>query len=1526
MNIGSCRRRKKLSKANDRIVRIAAFMAFAALLAVIPSGPILALAQPDTATNDRAANTEERTKTFVVEDNSILGRIPGVDPTLTNSRRSDRDPFEITLVQDEVLEGPFSPDFAKGTVQDEGNNPSPMGDIDPEPMDTPFLPTEVLVYNDAVNSEKNPSIAKAANGDLYVAYDHDIGTGLRDTYVSKSTDGGLTWAKRDIAVDAAEDESCPSIAIDYSPMYGGELMYTFYSTSVLEFSWSADGDTWSTTNLGVNIWSTLRCPYVAVRGDFIVVAGTFLNPISLIDTYYVFYTLDNFQTPPLGYFFNPPFADAWVSQVSVTMIDSDEVLIVFDIYDKSDPNPANWWHYTMMAHGILTGDFLADDWTYWQWSTGIANQDYTSPTAEAYGKRVTLVTEVYNPSVLPFSTSRLYCAYTLDITVASPTWFGCDNGISYIAFDVADVKDQKHPFLHQDGGVLHLVWLNETDVYYKFSPDGGLNWIAPPLKTNDLSSSTAFVAWHSPVVTSRNGKAFIAWHDSRGSDNIYFQTFANSRWFELRTDPNVPDLETREVGDSWHKSSYYYLWAEGSGHDVEAQGSYEIPMNTLYTFNQWDDGSLLNPTTVTVTSSYYSITAIYDTSYWLDVISTGVTTPVTGYQPAGSSVTIEAFPPVAPPGARYDWVGWLGVGSGSYTGPSNPCSNCVLMIEPITQSAVWQLQWNVTIDTVPANLAIEIDGVSYIAPHIAWFNDSQTYNLNAPSPQSGGPSTRYMWSHWSDAGLQSHNIVVTAPWTNFTAYFTTEYWLTVDTNIPGLDVTVDGIDHAAPYSYWCPQWFHPWLDAISPQYLGGLGERYVWANWSDGGNQVHEQNCTGAATITAYYILQRSVNITTNPPGFDVIVDGQTYTTPKQFWWNDSSPHVLEALWFINVGPDARYNFTGWSDFGARIHQVTTDTSDLTITANYGSLQHKITLQANEPGITIELDGFPIMLPYVLWCDDGTSHIVNARDPQMFGDTRYIFNSWSDAGAQIHSIPCSAPSVIQVDFDKEYRVYINTTLDGVGSNLDVIVGVFIYPTPAEVWWPADTMMALDTNEFQPNQNPANGMRYKFGDWTDLAIRSRTIIVNVPGLAFVANFGTQYKLTFADPHGMPITAPGGDPVTDGIYFDMGTTVTIGTDVTVADTADHRWRFDGWSSGDPGGYTGAQIDPDITMSGPITQTVSWVDQYLLTIVTAYGTLSASGWYEQQSPTEFWYDTGDIAFFFVESEIFITPSLDSKALFDVWVGGMNGTAMNSPVTVTAAWYLEHLVTVVSSHGTTPPPIWVVEGESYALTIEEFLIFGGSRHYFSSWTTADTGNGGYLGTNRQVTLTVNGPITETAVWETHHLLTIITDYGTPNAIFWEEQHNQTAYWYEEGLSANFWTESEVFITTEEDAKAVFESWDGATNGSTMNSPVTVTAIWHLEYLVVVESSHGTTPPDAWVRDGQTHQISMDEVVDHPTNEDIKYKFSSWSTLDINVGGYEGTDREQVLTVTGPIKQTANWIAQYRLRITSQYEDEPGI
>jgi len=828
----------------------------------------------------------------------------------------------------------------------------------------------------------------------------------------------------------------------------------------------------------------------------------------------------------------------------------------------------------------------------------------------------------------------------------------------------------------------------------------------------------------------------------------------------------------------------------------------------------------------------------------------------------------------------------------------------------------------VTIHTDPTGLTIQRDGIDHIAPYTTWFTDSQAYNISAPSPQYAGLTTRYSWIQWSDAGAQAHDVIVTEEWTNFTAIFMIDYLLTIDTNPTGLTVSVEGLEYVAPYSYWCPELSTPWIQADTPQYTGAFGERYAWTDWSDGGARAHQHTCVGAETLTANFTLQRTMNVTTEPTDFNVIVDGQPYPTPKYFWFDDGSNHTVEAYDSIPVGPNSRFNFSHWSDFGDRIHDIWANMSDWTLTAYY-DFQYKITIQANYPGLSIYFDGSIFVLPYVYWCDEMTMHLVDAPTMQGSGNKRYSFSDWSDGGAQAHMITCDAQMILQVNYELGYKVYVNTTLDGSPASLDVILGGATFSTPAEIWWPEDIMMTMDTPEFQPDMDPISGTRFRFVDWDDSIIKDRTVIIVAPGQSFVANFVTQHKLTLVNVHGTPVTIPVGNPVVDGIYFDAGTVVEIQVPDTAMDTVDHRWRFDGWSSGDPGGYIGLDNPTTVTMNNPITQVASWADQYMLSIVSQYGSPQAIGWTEQQSISEYWYESGATAIFWIEAEVIITPSNDSKAIFNTWTGGTNGTVMVVGTTVTAVWDEYYQVVVVSGYGTVPSPEWVIEGGSYSLDIEEYMLQGSTRRSFDFWATTDTANGGYMGSERQETLTVVGPITEVAEWRTQHLLTIITEHGTPSAIGWEDMESSSEYWYDENSIAYFWVAEEIVITTNE-TKVVFDSWTGESNGTIVDAPITVTANWHFEYMVTVESEWGVVPEPEWIWDGEIYSLAIQGLVEDPGNDGIRHLFSSWSTEDADNGGYSGTERETVLTVTGAVKQTANWNTQYRLTINSTYPDEP--
>jgi hypothetical protein len=175
-----------------------------------------------------------------------------------------------------------------------------------------------------------------------------------------------------------------------------------------------------------------------------------------------------------------------------------------------------------------------------------------------------------------------------------------------------------------------------------------------------------------------------------------------------------------------------------------------------------------------------------------------------------------------------------------------------------------------------------------------------------------------------------------------------------------------------------------------------------------------------------------------------------------------------------------------------------------------------------------------------------------------------------------------------------------------------------------------------------------------------------------------------------------------------------------------------------------------------------------------------------------------------------------------------------------------------------------------------------------------------------------VTGPITEAATWDTEHLLTIISAYGTPSAAWYQEQQSPSEFWFSEGSTAGFWVEDEIIVSAGNDEKVVFESWAGGSNGTVVMAPVTVTASWHTEYLVTVDNGgHGTEPAPEWVIDGGTYDLAIESLVEAL---DTRYRFSGWTSLN----GYEGPDNETTLTVTSPIAETATWITEYSLSVVS--------
>src|SRR5262249_4771199 len=81
---------------------------------------------------------------------------------------------------------------------------------------------------------------------------------------------------------------------------------------------------------------------------------------------------------------------------------------------------------------------------------------------------------------------------------------------------------------------------------------------------------------------------------------------------------------------------------------------------------------------------------------------------------------------------------------------------------------VWPSKVNLTFDTVPAGLTLQLDGISQPTPLV--HDTLVDFQHTIAAPDQSTPMTIYTFDHWSDGGARSHSITAGADAT-YTATF-----------------------------------------------------------------------------------------------------------------------------------------------------------------------------------------------------------------------------------------------------------------------------------------------------------------------------------------------------------------------------------------------------------------------------------------------------------------------------------------------------------------------------------------------------------------------------------------------------------------------------------------------------------------------------------------------------------------------------------------------------------------------------------
>ncbi len=199
----------------------------------------------------------------------------------------------------------------------------------------------------------------------------------------------------------------------------------------------------------------------------------------------------------------------------------------------------------------------------------------------------------------------------------------------------------------------------------------------------------------------------------------------------------------------------------------------------------------------------------------------------------------------------------------------------------------------VTIDTVPPNLLVVVDGATNNAPITTNWVFGSGHRLTTIPTQNGPAGTRFVWTSWSNGGLISNQVFPFSATTNCTAGFTTQFFLTMDA-APG-----GGVNPGSS-----------WYDAgtvVPITATPAFGASF--AAWTGAG--------TGAFTGTnnpASVTMDGPITETADFAGaaqsrLEVVVNGQGTVSPNL----NGQSLAIGKTYSISASPAPGFLFAGWS-------------------------------------------------------------------------------------------------------------------------------------------------------------------------------------------------------------------------------------------------------------------------------------------------------------------------------------------------------------------------------------------------------------------------------------------------------------------------------------------------------------------------------------------------------------------------------------------------------------------------------------
>ena len=386
--------------------------------------------------------------------------------------------------------------------------------------------------------------------------------------------------------------------------------------------------------------------------------------------------------------------------------------------------------------------------------------------------------------------------------------------------------------------------------------------------------------------------------------------------------------------------------------------------------------------------------------------------------------------------------------------------------------------------------------------------------------------------------------------------------------------------------------------------------------------------------------------------GTVLIIDSTPYTyaqLPVTLNWTPGSTHAIAASTPVAGGAGKQYLFVSYTSTSLGTQSsssftYTTPASAETVTENVKT-QWQISFTSS--GIGSDTGTSTIVtvggvgksqadLSFTAWYDDSSAVNYAYSSPVSGSINTYTWSSTSGCSQSVQSGTVTASSsctVIGTYTSTGQQHAITFTSSGIGSDTTGTVVVVAGNSETQASLPYTALYADGsslTYSFSPTTaSTTTGKQYAWASTSGLGqtLQTNTFTVRADGTV-TGTFATQYQLTIT------LNSHGQSSPPSGNWYDSGTVVQVAIQSDQSSNSSTTRYIISSIGGSDSGYTGTGNPFSVTMSAPITETVTWQAQYDLTFATSgigsdtsttVLTINSVDYVQSQLPASAWYNAG-------------------------------------------------------------------------------------------------------------------------------------------------------------------------------------------------------------------------------------------------------------------------------------------------------------